>query len=145
MLSRCCQLNQYGHVYSLENGLQFAEQTKQQLDDFLLSGFCNVMHAPLQEFQLEDDMFQWYELDNFSVAEIELLVIDGPPGFLQKHSRYPALPLLYDQLAEQCVIFLDDAARDDEQEIVRHWLKLYPEFEAEYIENERGCFILSRA
>jgi hypothetical protein len=75
---------------------------------------------------------------------IDLLIIDGPPGFIQKHSRYPALPLLNKQLAKDCVVFLDDAARDDEQEMVRRWLKTYPEFHADYIANERGCYVLKR-
>lgn len=144
VLSRCCQLNQCGHVYSLENGQQFVEQTRQRLDDFSLSAYCDVVHAPLQNIQLEDEGFQWYELANFPVTEIDVLVIDGPPGFIQKHSRYPALPLLYDRLADRCVVFLDDAARDDEQEIVSRWLALYPEFQSEYIDNQRGCFILKR-
>jgi len=144
VLSRCCQLNQHGHVYSLENGQQFVDQTQQQLGDFSLSGFCEVVHAPLQNIQIGDENFQWYELYNFPVSKIDLLVIDGPPGFIQEHSRYPALPLLYDQLADECAVFLDDAARDDEQEIVVRWLTAYPEFRAEYIENERGCFILKR-
>ena len=144
VLSRCCQLNQYGHVYSLENGQQFVEQTRQQIDNFSLSDYCDVVHAPLKDIRLGDEGFQWYGLSDFPVDEIDLLVIDGPPGYIQKHSRYPALPLLCDQLADQCVVFLDDAARDDEQELVQRWLKLYPEFQAEYIENERGCFILNR-
>ena len=145
VLARCCQLNQKGYVYSLENGQQFVDQMLQQLEDFSLSGFCDVIYAPLQNSQIEDELFQWYERGNLSVKEIDLLVIDGPPGFIQKHSRYPALPLLYSQLANNCVIFLDDAARDDEQEIVKRWLKLYPEFQSEYIDNERGCFILKRS
>ena len=144
VLSRCCQLNQCGHVYSLENGMQFVEQTQQRLEDFSLSAYCDVVHAPLQSIQLEDEEFQWYELSGFPVTEIDVLVIDGPPGFIQKHSRYPALPLLYDRLADRCAVFLDDAARDEEQEIVSRWLELYPEFQSEYIENERGCFILKR-
>lgn len=144
VLSRCCQLNQHGHVYSLENGRQFVDQTRRQLDDFSLSGFCDVIHAPLKDIQLEDGSFQWYELSDFPVMEIDVLVIDGPPGFLQKHSRYPALPLLYGRLADTCLVFLDDAARDDEQELVSRWLKRYPEFQAEYVDNERGCFILKR-
>lgn len=144
VLSRCCQLNQSGHVYSLENGRQFVDQTQQQLNSFSLTEYCDVLHAPLKDVEIEGDDFQWYDLSDFSVTEIEVLSIDGPPGFIQKHSRYPALPLLYPHLAEQCVVFLDDAARDDEQDIVERWLKEYPEFQAEYIENERGCFILRR-
>ena len=144
ILAQCCQLNQFGHVYSLENGEEFVTQTIQQLDDFLLSEYCDVVHAPLQDVQLNSENFQWYALDNLPEVEIDMLVIDGPPGFLQKHSRYPALPMLNDILAEHCAVFLDDAAREDEQELVRRWLKAYPEFQAEYIENERGCFILKR-
>lgn len=144
VLSRCCQLNQSGHVYSLENGRQFVDQTQQQLNSFSLTGYGDVLHAPLKDVEIAGDVFQWYDLSGFSVTEIDVLSIDGPPGFIQKFSRYPALPLLYPLLAEQCVIFLDDAARDDEQVIVERWLNEYPEFQAEYIENERGCFILRR-
>ena len=144
VLSQCCQLNQVGHVYSLENGEEFVTQTSQQLAEFGLSEYCDVIHAPLQDVQLNNTSFQWYSLNNLPELKIDMLVIDGPPGFLQKHSRYPALPMLNEILGKHSAVFLDDAAREDEQELVRRWLKAYPEFQAEYIENERGCFILQR-
>ncbi len=144
VLAQCCKLNACGHVYSLENGEEFVAKTKQHLIAFLLSEYCDVIHAPLQLAQLKKDDYQWYALDRFPEIKIDLLVIDGPPGFLQKHSRYPALPLLNKSLSENCTIFLDDAARDDEQELVERWLDEYPDFQAEYIENERGCFILKK-
>ena len=144
VLSQCCKLNQYGHVYSLENGEEFVNQTRHQLDDFSLSEYGDVIFAPLKMVVLNDDNFQWYDLENLPELEIDLLIIDGPPGFIQKYSRYPALPLLSKQLAKDCVVFLDDAARDDEQEMVRRWLKTYPEFQSDYIANERGCCVLKR-
>jgi Methyltransferase domain len=144
VLSQCCKLNQIGHVYSLENGEEFVTQTDQQLDDFMLEKYCDVIRAPLQSVQLVGESFQWYALNNLPEIEIDMLVIDGPPGFLQKHSRYPALPMLHERLAEHCVVFLDDAARDDEQALVKRWLALYPEFENEYLDNDRGCSILKR-
>jgi len=144
VLAQCCKLNQSGHVYSLENGEAFVAQTVQQLNDFTLTDYCDVIYAPLQKIQLADESFQWYAIEKFPEIKIDLLVVDGPPGFLQKHSRYPALPILADKLAEHCVIFLDDAARDDEQMLVQRWLAEYPSFQAEYVENERGCFILKR-
>ena len=101
------------------------------------------MH-PLADIELEAQSFKWYELIDLHKNDIDVLIIDGPPGFLQEQSRYPALPMLHHRLAENCVIFLDDAARDDEQIIVDRWLKEHPEFEAKYIENERGCFQLKR-
>lgn len=144
VLSRCCQLNQSGHVYSLENGEQFVKNTQQQLADFSLSEYCDVIYAPLQDQLVNGENFQWYGLNNLPDIKIDLLVIDGPPGYIQKHSRFPALPLVHHLLADKSVVFLDDAAREDEQEIVRRWLKLYPEFQAEYIENERGCSVMRK-
>jgi hypothetical protein len=144
VLSQCCRINKAGHVYSLENGEEFVAQTSRQLDEFLLSELCDVIHAPLHDVQLDNDTFQWYDVSSLPGLEIDMLVIDGPPGFLQKHSRYPALPVLNEKLGDHCAIFLDDAARDDEQELVNHWLKENPDFQGEYIENERGCFVLTR-
>ncbi len=144
VLSQCCKLNNSGRVFSLENGEEYAVKTAQQLTDFSLTKYCEVIHAPLQDTPVADETFQWYALNALPQIKIDLLVIDGPPGFLQKHSRYPALPMLADRLAERCTVFLDDAARDDEQELVQCWLATYPDFQAEYIDNERGCFILKR-
>ena len=144
VLAKCCQLSDRGHVYSLENGEEFVGKTSLQLDAFSLSGFCDVIHAPLKDVEINEEVFQWYDLERLPDIKIDMLVIDGPPGFLQKQSRYPALPLLRDRLAKHCVIYLDDAARDDEKELVERWLVMCPEFELDYIDNERGCSILRR-
>jgi predicted O-methyltransferase YrrM len=144
VLAQCCHMNRLGHVYSLENGDEFLDQTRRQLEEFLLSDYCDVIHAPLRDIPLGDKTFQWYDSGGLPEEKVDMLVIDGPPGFIQKHSRYPALPLLGDKLAEHCIIFLDDAARDDELELVELWQKEHPEFSYEYIDNERGCSILKR-
>lgn len=144
VLSQCCKLNQYGHVYSLENSEEFAGQSRRQLNDFSLSSCCDVLYAPLKTVVLSDVKYQWYDAGKLPENAIDLLVIDGPPGFIQKYSRYPALPVLNRLLAKHCAVFLDDAAREDEQEIVRQWSRDYPEFQVDYIDNERGCFVLSR-
>lgn len=145
VLARCCQLNACGHVYSLENGEPYAKKTQQQLDEFSLAEYCDVLHAPLTDYQLDGENFQWYEMAHLPGVNIDILVIDGPPGFIQHLSRYPALPLLYPQLAKGSIIFLDDAAREDEKEIIKRWLNDYPEFQFEFVDNERGCSILTRA
>ncbi|MCW8956632.1 MAG: class I SAM-dependent methyltransferase [Gammaproteobacteria bacterium] len=139
VLARCCQLNNFGQVHSLENGKEYAEKTIQQLTSFGLEQYVNVVHAPLETNNINNQDYMWYSTKDLPHLPIDMLVIDGPPGFIQKHSRYPALPLLYNQLADHCVIFLDDAARDDEKALVEMWLKTYPNIEHEYIETERGC------
>lgn len=144
VLSKCCQFNSCGHVYSLENGEEFAAITRGYLADHLLSDYNDVIYSSLKEYRLSDVTYQWYDINKLPEVEIDLLVIDGPPGFVQKNSRYPALPLLHDLMAKNCIVILDDAAREDEQEVVSLWLDQYPEFRSEYIDNERGCSILTR-
>lgn len=142
MLARCCGLNEGGRLYSLENGPEYAARTREQLARYRLPQ-ATVLDAPLTRYELNGARYDWYALDELPAAPIELLVIDGPPGFIQRHSRYPALPLLFDRLADGCTIFLDDAARPDEREIVQMWLAQFPSLQHRYIDTERGCSVLT--
>jgi hypothetical protein len=144
VLSQCCKLNNHGHVYSLENGEEFSLKTKDHLVEYTLDEYCDVIVSPLKKYEVNGENYQWYDLKELPDIEIDVLVVDGPPGFIQKNSRYPALPLLRELTATDCVIFLDDAAREDEQELVELWLKECPEFNAQYVDNERGCSILTK-
>jgi len=141
-LARCCQLNEHGQVFSLENGEEYAEKTRGNLKQFGVEDYAQVIHAPLQDASINDKTYAWYQTDELPDNSINMLVIDGPPGFIQKHSRFPALPLLFDRLADKSIVFMDDAARDDEKEIVEMWLEMFPGVEHEYIETERGCSVL---
>ena len=143
ILARCCQINNHGHVYSLENGDEYVANTCDSLNQYQLNKYATVIHAPLVKTTVNSKDFMWYSTNWMPDNTIDMLVIDGPPGFIQKHSRYPAIPMLYKQLAKECKIFLDDAAREDEKEIVKLWTSEYPKLEHEFIENERGCSILT--
>ncbi len=143
MLARCCQINKQGHVYSLENGEEYALKTRDFLSLHNLEEYASVIHAPLEEKIINGTAYSWYSTDNIPAKNIDMLVIDGPPGFLQKNSRYPAMPLLTDKLAEHCVIFLDDAGREDEKEIIELWKNEHSNIKHEFIETERGCSILT--
>ena len=142
VLSRCCQLNKFGHVNSLEDSALYASKTQQQLKALDLQKFATVSHMPLIAQIVEQQAYDWYNMDGIVKSPIDMLVIDGPPGYIQPYSRYPAVPLLFDHLSDECVIFLDDAARDDEKTVVERWLRQYPELMHEYIDTERGCSVL---
>jgi predicted O-methyltransferase YrrM len=144
ILAAACRLNGGGQVFSLENGAEFAETTRQQLAAQGLSGQTQVIHAPLLPVAIQGRCYQWYDLSALPFQSLDMLVIDGPPGRLQPLSRYPALPLLWPRLAPQALVFLDDAARPDEQEIVRLWLQEFSELQAREIGCERGCVRLQR-
>ncbi len=144
MLARACQMVGQGRVYSLENGSEYAKNCRDYLSRYQLNEIATVIDAPLVDTAVGDELYQWYQTTALPDIKIDMLVIDGPPGFIQKHSRLPALPLLMERLADNCVVFLDDAARDDEKELVAMWLDMYPEFEHQYLDYERGCSVLKR-
>jgi predicted O-methyltransferase YrrM len=143
ILARCCQLNDKGRVLSLENGSEYAEKTREDLKAFGLEQYAEVIHAPLHEVIINSREYAWYHLEALHAVSIDMLVIDGPSGFTQKHARYPAIPMLYDRLSHESVIYLDDASREDEKEIVEMWRKEYPSLSHAHIETERGCSLLS--
>lgn len=144
LLARCCELNGHGGVISLENGPEFAAAARRELARHGLSHRATVLDAPLVPTHAGGRDMLWYDPSSLPELSIDMLVIDGPSGFIQPLSRYPALPMLHDRLSQDAVIYLDDAARPDEREIVTRWLDTFPEFEYEYVEAERGCTILRR-
>lgn len=142
-LARCCQLNGLGHVYSLENGKEYADKTHSALEEHGLGAFAAVLHVPLEKRIIQGVAYEWYGTNNLPEHLINMLVIDGPSGFIQRHSRYPALPVLFDRLADGCVVIMDDAGREDEKAIVNMWQSEFPLIEHDYIDLERGCSILT--
>lgn len=141
MLARCCEINRKGEVLSLENGAEFARATRQYLETYGLDTVARIIDAPLNTLNINENDYQWYQLPDLENQSIEMLVVDGPPGFIQPLSRYPALPLLYDKLADGCLVLMDDAARSDEQEIAAMWRETYPSLDYEYLDFERGCSV----
>jgi len=142
VLAKCCEINKQGKVFSLENGEEYAINTQKNIKDFGLDNYAEVIHAPLETVDVNNESYQWYETKNLPDQKIELLVIDGPPGFIQRHSRLPALPLLFNRMADKSIVFLDDAARDEEREVVEMWLGISPSVSHKFVELERGCSVL---
>ncbi|PVV10774.1 MAG: hypothetical protein B6D77_07755 [gamma proteobacterium symbiont of Ctena orbiculata] len=143
MLARCCQINGAGHVISLEDGQQYAGHTRSYIDRYDLGDYASVVHTPLQDTLVDGAVYAWYSPDAIPESGIDMLVVDGPSGFIQKRSRYPVLPVCRTRLAKSCEIYLDDAAREDEQAIVDMWQARFPELKHEFRNTIRGCSILS--
>ncbi len=143
ILARCCEINQYGNVISLENGADYSADTRQNISQYALNNYATIVDTPLVKQKIHDNDYLWYDTDISALTEIDLLVIDGPNGYIQKNSRYPALPVLRPVFAKQCTVFLDDAARTDEQAIIAQWRQQYQPSSYEYVDTERGCAILT--
>jgi hypothetical protein len=138
--ARCLQQLGAGHVWSLEHEAVFAAKTTRLLAEQGLSDWATVLVAPLQQ---KSTTTPWYE-DRLppEAQPIDLLVVDGPPTAVAPLARLPAFPQLRRRLAARCTILADDAARDDEREMVRRWCEQEPALKAEYLPLEKGLAVL---
>jgi predicted O-methyltransferase YrrM len=134
-----------GHVFSIDHDAHFAGICRGQLADHNLSGFADIYDCPLVPQQVDGSEYKYYDLSGIPLPEsIDLLVVDGPPQWIQQNARYPALPLLHERLSSNAVILVDDAARPDDTAMTEHWLQHFPDFEKTYLPTEKGTVILSR-
>ncbi len=135
-----------GRIISVDHDDKFLTETEFEIQSHKLTDLTRDLHCPLTEVTVGTNTYLWYDLSLLGeIPTIDLLIVDGPPGRTQKHSRYPALPLLYDKLAEDAVVLLDDGNRKDEQEIVTLWLNMFDDLDAKYIGTEKGAYLLFRS
>lgn len=119
-----------GTVVSLEHQEEYAEKSRQMIALRGLQDVAEVRLAALVPVHAGDREFQWYDPQAVQdLEDIDLLVVDGPPQATGKEARYPALPLLIERLAQDCLVVIDDFGRPDERHIVDQWLQEFPDFE----------------
>jgi predicted O-methyltransferase YrrM len=116
-----------GRLISIDHLTKFVDRTQSLLHLHGVNDLAEVRLAELRQLNINGDEFQWYNIDALrDINEIDLLLVDGPPGSLGKMARYPALHALESQLAPNAVVILDDAERPDEKGIVERWITEVP-------------------
>lgn len=116
-----------GRFLSFEHDHAYLEKTRALLQVCDLQDHVELIYAPLEEMQLEGQAYRWYDLpydliDHMIGREgLDLLLVDGPPAATNYHARYPALARLRDYCSESTLVLLDDAGREEEQEILGRW------------------------
>lgn len=124
-LARALELKGSGHVIALEHSQEYLEQTENALQQHGLTEFAEVRHAPLKEVEVFGAPYMWYSWSTIAdLEEIDLLLVDGPPGDTGTWARYPAYPLLRERLAPGALIVVDDAQRSDEKAMVEAWIQM---------------------
>ncbi|WP_300284885.1 class I SAM-dependent methyltransferase [Nitrosomonas sp.] len=142
VLAQCAKLNGYGQVLSLEHDAHYAEKTRQQLIKQGLEDWATVIDAPLINYEFNGQNYQWYKLNaQIENTCIDMLVVDGPPASLNHCARYPAGPLLLPLLNKEGVVFLDDADRPDEKEIIERWMEKFTGFLVYLYPCEKGAVV----
>jgi glycosyltransferase involved in cell wall biosynthesis len=134
------------HFISIEHEEQFYEATLDDLKKHTLEKYVTLLYAPLKRISINGEEWFWYNTDRFetTINQIDLLLVDGPPGQIQKHSRYPAFPLLKKFFHKNTAVVLDDSDRPDEKEIINRWLLENPGFCASHLKTEKGMCVLNK-
>jgi len=142
-LAQSVKLNGKGRVLSLEHDPEYAEKTREELKKQGLQDYATVLDAPLKKYIFNENQYLWYNFGaQIGDLPIDMLVIDGPPGSLNRLARYPAGPLLLPMLTKNGSVFLDDSDRIDEQEIINLWVTQFSHLCIHQKDCEKGAVIL---
>lgn len=142
------QQHQQGTLLSIDHDEEYAKKTREQLSLHSLEDFVHVLNAPLEPQPTIGPNGKeaiWYQLRGMDIPEsIDLLVVDGPPEKINAWVRYPAVPVLLENLSDNAVIILHDTHRDDETAIVHAWMQLLPDAIVESKHTDKGIAIITR-
>jgi predicted O-methyltransferase YrrM len=116
VIGRALQLNGGGRCISYDQHAEFAAITQEWIAENNIP--ADIRHAPLGPAP-DGWPGHWYQLSDVP-ADIDLLVVDGPPWAIHPHVRGSAASL-FPRLRCGGIVLLDDAARLGERVVARRW------------------------
>ncbi|HEY0951416.1 class I SAM-dependent methyltransferase, partial [Nocardioides sp.] len=132
-------------IVSLDHNAHYAAQTRELLERHGVADLVEVRYAPLARTHVPDHLTPWYdEAAVADLADIGMLVVDGPPKATGPAARYPAVPLLADRFAARCSIVVDDTVRPEDRAVVTRWADRLPDFDVRDLPLEKGAVVLHR-
>lgn len=134
-----------GKIISLEHDILYVEKSRALIQKHQLEGYVEIIHAPLIEYQINNKEWVWYDISALKkTSSIDMIIVDGPPYYIQKLSRYPVIPLLYEKMSDNSILLLDDGARDEEKTMTKMWKEEFEHILIEYFPFESGAFVLNK-
>lgn len=139
----------HGHLLSIDHDPAWANQTRQYVELLELEDVVSVVEAPLKNITVGEHSYEWYDLPASSLdrlGPIDLLLVDGPPQAKDapQAARYPAFPVLRNRLSQKAIIFVDDANRVAESEMIRRWMEEDPNWRSRRFDTVDGVCLLTR-
>lgn len=135
-----------GKLFSVDHDPIYAMTTRENVKHAGLDEQVAVYTCPIEPLTVKGKEWLWYGISKMEIPQINFLIVDGPIGSLQKKSRYPAMPLLFEKLAPGAIIILDDYNRPDEQALVQDWLNEFPELkQLPEVFTEKGAALIIKA
>lgn len=145
ILGQILKKNGQARLLSIDHDPAWASQTRRYVEFLGLQDVVSVVEAPLTSIALGDQSYEWYDIPASSLdrlGPIDLLLVDGPPQSKDNAhaARYPAFPLLRERLAQAAMIFVDDAGRATESNMVRRWMAEEPRWRDHWYAGRRRDF-----
>ncbi|MGH3392414.1 MAG: class I SAM-dependent methyltransferase [Actinomadura sp.] len=119
-----------GRVIALEHDERYLQISRDLVRAHGMEDVVEIRHAPLEPWPDGEREYAWYEASALEdLADIDVLLVDGPPGATGPQARYPALPLLFSRCSSDVTIVLDDGNRPEERAASDRWMVEFPELE----------------
>ena len=132
-----------GRLVAMESDRAWCEETRSNVRLHDLTDRVDVVFAPLVDHEIGGSRFRWYGQDDVRIrSKIQFLLVDGPRWDVGSLARFPAVPVLRNQMAPGCRILLDDTKRTDEREVVRRWTELGYVGEVQEFDAEKGAMVM---
>jgi hypothetical protein len=140
-----------GRLFTVEHDAGWLEVVDHRLAAAGLSDWVELIESSLIEQAFNTarrtERISWYDRTAILPRlprEIDLLVVDGPPAVTSR-TRWPAVALAHEQLADNAVILMDDGRRRHERQIAFRWQTEYPDLELYWQDTVKGTWRLRRA
>ena len=133
-----------GRVIALDHDPGFAQATRELVRAHGLEAYATVIDAPLEPVDVAGQRHRWYAtraLDE--LADIDLVVDDGPPRAAGPMLRYASLPLFAPRL-KPGGLFVLDVVGDEERATLARWQRELPELRHEHVASKKGHVLIRR-
>lgn len=118
------------HYVSIESDMKYFEMYSELAHKYDLDTILTYEHSTLVSCTAAGNISDFYDLSSIiqknSIADIDLLIVDGPIGHQQYMARRPGYYIAKPFLAPSFSIFLDDTDREDEKSIISEWSEDIP-------------------
>ncbi len=133
-----------GRVIALDHDPGYATATRELVHAHGLDAYATVIDAPLEPVDIGGEHHRWYATRALAeLADIDLVVDDGPPRIVGPMLRYASLPLLAPRM-RQNGRFVLDVIGDEERSTLARWRRELPEFEHEHVASKKGHVLIRR-
>lgn len=114
-------------VWSIDHLYDFPGHPRQRIQEVGLDKKVHFLHCPIRPSIFGGKLFNFFDIPKGLLEDIkpvDLVIIDGPPYYFE--SREAALYAVFAALSKRSLVLLDDAGRQNyEQVYLRNWQRYF--------------------